>query len=62
MTPGPADEALSRVRNAPRPRSPALPPDLVKTPVRDFERRLEDVVSTIQEFAALRFDARALEL
>jgi diguanylate cyclase (GGDEF)-like protein len=60
MTPGPADEALSRVRDAPRPRSPALPPDLVKTPVRDFERRLEDVTSAIQEFAALRFDARAL--
>ncbi len=31
----------------------------VVLPARDLEQRLEDIVSTIQEFAALRFDARA---
>ena len=60
MTPGPTDEAPSRVRDAPLPRPPAAPPGRVDTPVRGFERRLEDVTSTIQEFAALRFEARAL--
>ena len=60
MTSEPADEAPPCTRDAPRPRSPALPPDLAETRVRDFERRLEDVVSTIQEFAALQFAARAL--
>jgi diguanylate cyclase (GGDEF)-like protein len=36
------------------------PPDRVEeVPVQDLQRRLEDVVSTIQEFAALQFDARA---
>jgi diguanylate cyclase (GGDEF)-like protein len=59
MTPEPADEAPSRVRNAPLPPPQGPPPDRVGTPDRGFERRLDDVVSTIQEFAALRFDARA---
>jgi diguanylate cyclase (GGDEF)-like protein len=59
MTPEPADEAPSHGRGAPVPRPQGLPPDRAKRPVQDFERRLEEVVSTIQEFAALRFDARA---
>ena len=33
--------------------------DGAETQVQIFERRLEDVVTTIQEFAALRFEARA---
>lgn len=41
------------------PSLPGPPPDRVDGPVRVFERRLEDVASTILEFAALRFDARA---
>ena len=60
MTPGPTDEAPSRVRDAPLSRPPAALTGRVDTPVRGFERRLEDVTSTIQEFAALRFEARAL--
>ena len=59
MMPEPADEARSRVRDAPVPPPQGPPPDRAETPVQDFERRLEDIVSTIQEFAALRFDARA---
>jgi diguanylate cyclase (GGDEF)-like protein len=59
MTPEPADEASSRVRLGPASPPQGSPPDRAETPVQDFERRLEDVVSTIQEFAALRFDARA---
>jgi len=35
------------------------PPDRDDGLARSFERRLEDVANTIQEFAALRFDARA---
>ena len=60
MTPGPTDEAPSRVRDAPLSRPPAALTGRVDTPVRGFERRLEDVTSAIQEFAALRFEARAL--
>lgn len=59
MTPDPADEAPSRVRDAPVPPPQEPPPDRVETPIRGLEARLEEVVSTIQEFAALRFDARA---
>jgi len=59
MTPEPADEAPSRARDAPVPSPQGLSPDRAETPVQDFESRLEDVVSTIGEFAALRFDARA---
>jgi diguanylate cyclase (GGDEF)-like protein len=58
MTPEPADEAPSRIRNARLPLPQGPPPDRVGTPDRGLERRLDDVVSTIQEFAALRFDAR----
>jgi diguanylate cyclase (GGDEF)-like protein len=59
MTPEPADEAPSHVRDAllPPPQRPPL--DQAETPVQDFERRLEGIVSTIQEFAALRFHVRA---
>ena len=59
MTPEPADEAPSRVRDAPLPPPQGPPLDRAETLVQDFERRLGDVVSTIGEFAALRFDARA---
>jgi diguanylate cyclase (GGDEF)-like protein len=51
----PADEAPSSVPNAPL----APPPARAETPAADFEKRLEEIVSTIQEFAALRFSARA---
>ena len=60
MMPEPGDEARSRVRDAPVPPPQGPPPERPETTVRDFERRLEDVVSTIGEFAALRFDTRAL--
>jgi diguanylate cyclase (GGDEF)-like protein len=59
MTPEPAAEAPSRVRVAPVPSPQGPSPDRAEAPVQDFESRLEDVVSTIGEFAALRFDARA---
>jgi diguanylate cyclase (GGDEF)-like protein len=36
------------------------PPNRAETRVQDLERRLEDVVSTIQELAALQFHARAI--
>lgn len=40
--------------------TPARPrPDRVRGPTRDLEKRLEEIVSTIQEFAELRFNARA---
>jgi hypothetical protein len=54
--PEPEGEAHSRVRVRPPQGST---PDGAETQVQSFERRLEDVVSTIGEFAALRFDARA---
>jgi len=60
MMPKPAAEGPSRVRAAPPPPAQQPPRDRAKTSARDFETRLEGVVSTIQEFAALRFDARAL--
>jgi diguanylate cyclase (GGDEF)-like protein len=60
MTSEPAGEAPSRVRDAPRPSPSGPPPDRLDTPLQGFERRLEDIVSTIQEFAALQFEARAL--
>jgi diguanylate cyclase (GGDEF)-like protein len=59
MMPKPAAHAPSRVRAAPTPPAQEPPPERTKTSVRDFETRLEGVVNTIQEFAALRFDARA---
>ena len=55
MMSGPADETPSSVPNAPH----VQPTARVETPAPDFERRLEDIVSTIEEFAALRFSARA---
>lgn len=58
--PDPADEAPARVRDAPVPPLQGSPPEGGDTPIRDFERRLEGVVGTIQEFAAFRFNARAL--
>ncbi len=60
MTARSTDKASSRVRDAPVPPPQGPAPGRAETPVQDFERRLEDVVSTIGEFAALRFDARAL--
>jgi diguanylate cyclase (GGDEF)-like protein len=59
MAPRAADEASSHVRNAPLPPPQGLSAGRVETSVQDFETRLEGVVSTIGEFAALRFDARA---
>lgn len=58
-TPGPGDEPPSRVPVA-RVTSPPEPPtDRDDVQIRGGERRLEDIVSTIQEFAALRFRARS---
>jgi diguanylate cyclase (GGDEF)-like protein len=58
-TPGPGDEAPSRVPDAHLavPPGPAMDRDDVR--IRGLERRLEDIASTIQDFAALRFRARA---
>jgi diguanylate cyclase (GGDEF)-like protein len=58
-TPGPPDATPPPARDAPVLflRGPA--PDRGADPVRIFEGRLEEIVRTIQEFAALRFDARA---
>ena len=57
--PGPGDEAPSRVPDAPVTAPPGPATDRDDVQARGGERRLEDVVSTIQEFAALRFRARA---
>ena len=59
MTPGPTDEAPSRVRDSPVPPPQGPPAALAGTRGRSLERRLEDVVRIIEEFASLRFDARA---
>jgi diguanylate cyclase (GGDEF)-like protein len=58
MMPKPAADAHFKLRTAPPP-PPGLSPGRPETSVQDFETRLEAVVNTIQEFAALRFDARA---
>jgi len=58
-TPGPGDEAPSRVPDAPVTVPPGPPTDRDDVQMRGVERRLEDIVSTIQEFAGLRFGARA---
>jgi diguanylate cyclase (GGDEF)-like protein len=55
----PADEASARLEDASVPPSKGPPTDPVDSPVQRFERRLEDVVHTIGEFAALHFEARA---
>lgn len=52
-------EAHSRVRAGPVRLPQRSTPDGADTQVQSFERRLEDVVDTIGEFAELRFDARA---
>ncbi len=59
MMPKPAAEPPTRVRAAPTPPPQGPPPGRHETSVQDFETRLEGVVNAIQEFAALRFDARA---
>ena len=48
-----------RVPDAPVPAPPGSPPDRDDVQSRGVERRLEDIASAIQEFAALRFGARA---
>jgi diguanylate cyclase (GGDEF)-like protein len=61
MTPETADAAPSRakdVRGAPV--EPGPPNAEVGTLARSLEGRLEDVVRTIEEFASLQFEARAL--
>jgi diguanylate cyclase (GGDEF)-like protein len=55
MMPEPADNARSSVPDAPY----AQPTARAEAPASDIERRLGDIVSTIEEFAALRFSARA---
>jgi diguanylate cyclase (GGDEF)-like protein len=57
--PEPEGETYSRARVAlvPTPQGPIS--DGAETQIQILERCLEDVVTTIQEFAALRFDARA---
>jgi diguanylate cyclase (GGDEF)-like protein len=61
MTPEPAIEAPSRAEDAPGiPVEPGQPPAPVGRPDQGFEGRLQDVVSTIEEFASLQFEARAL--
>ena len=59
MTPEPANEARARAPGGPVAPPQVPPPDSAEPPVQDLETRLQDVVRTIQEFAALRFDARA---
>jgi diguanylate cyclase (GGDEF)-like protein len=59
MAPQPATETPVRVLESPAPPPQEPPPQRAERSVQDFERRLEDVVSAIQELAALRFDARA---
>ncbi len=58
-TPGPRDHAPSQVPDAPVPASPEPSQDRDDLRILGVERRLEDIASTIQEFAALRFAARA---
>ena len=55
MTSESADNPPSSVPDAPH----APPTSRAEASAPDLERRLEDIVSTIQEFAALRFSARA---
>ena len=59
MTTKAAADAPSRVRDAPVPPPQVPPPERTETRAQDLERRLQDVVSAIQELAALQFDARA---
>ncbi len=59
MTPEPADEAAPRDGHAPIPSLVRRTTDHVDDPVGGSERRLEEIVDAIKEFAALRFDARA---
>jgi diguanylate cyclase (GGDEF)-like protein len=59
MTPKSPGESPSRVGDEPLPPPQGRAFDRAETPVRGFDRRLEGVTGTIQEFAALRFDARA---
>jgi diguanylate cyclase (GGDEF)-like protein len=58
-TPGPGDEAPSRVPGAQVPAPPGPATDRDDVQAQGVERRLEDIVGTIQEFAGLRFGARA---
>jgi len=58
-TPGPGDQKPSRVPDAPVTAPPGPPPDRDDVQAQGVERRLEHIVSTIQEFAAMRFGARA---
>jgi diguanylate cyclase (GGDEF)-like protein len=61
MAPEAADVAASRAEDAPGiPVEPGQRPAPVGTPARSLEGRLEDVVRTIEEFASLQFEARAL--
>lgn len=53
------DDEPSRIPGRSGPSRAVPPPDRDDAKVHDLERRLEDVVRTIQDFAALRFDARA---
>ena len=55
MMPAPADKTPSSVPDAPH----TPPTARAEAPAPDFEKRLEEIVGTIQEFAALRFSARA---
>lgn len=58
-TPGPGDETASQVPDAPVPAPPGPSPDRNDLAILGSEQRLQDIASTIQEFAALRFEARA---
>ena len=58
-TPGLGEETASQVPDAPVPAPPGPSPDRDDVRTWGCEPRLEHIVSTIQEFAALRFDARA---
>lgn len=55
MMPGPPDKTSSSVPDAPH----APPAARAEAPAADFDKRLEEIVDTIEEFAALRFGARA---
>jgi diguanylate cyclase (GGDEF)-like protein len=55
----PRDEEPARIPDQSAPAAPGPPTARDDANVQDVERRLDDVVRTILEYAALRFDARA---
>lgn len=58
-SPESGDETSSQARDAPAQAGIEQPPYRDDHRLRDIEQRLEEIAGTIQEFAALQFDARA---